>query len=422
MHRRRRHASVYQRLLFSRRILRLVGLLVATGLPACFIWGAGWGSDFWSQATIVQWVSLAGSLLACLMAITAVQHLSRLPGMRSGHWVIPALSLCYGLTWGALALLDVSHDGAYLLFSYGVAAIFFASVYGLTASRRRLHLAVVPHGQARRLRRFTAVDWQLLESPSLEGLSVDGVVADLRSGLSEPWQRFLSDCTLHRIPVYHASRTFETLTGRVSLQDNRMGSMQPDEGYEVLKRLLDVLGVLLLAPLLLPIMAVTVVAIRLESPGPILFTQPRMGLHCRPFIVYKFRSMYIDRPGNGFTRDGSDPRITRVGRVIRKYRIDELPQIFNVLKGDMSLIGPRPESMDLSAWYREDVPYFHYRHVVRPGISGWAQVEQGYAAEVDGMSRKLEYDFYYIKHFSFWLDVLIVIRTLRTILTGFGAR
>ncbi|ALO25992.1 exopolysaccharide biosynthesis polyprenyl glycosylphosphotransferase [Leptospira borgpetersenii serovar Ballum] len=111
-----------------------------------------------------------------------------------------------------------------------------------------------------------------------------------------------------------------------------------------------------------------------------------------------------------------------MGIVLRKYRLDETLQIFNVLKGDMSFIGPRPESMELSEWYEKDVPFFAYRHVVRPGISGWAQVEQGYAAEVDGMNVKLEYDFYYIKNFSFWLDMLIAFKTVKTILTGFGAR
>ncbi|WP_240721782.1 exopolysaccharide biosynthesis polyprenyl glycosylphosphotransferase [Halomonas marinisediminis] len=418
MDRRRRHASLHQRLWHSWRVQRLVGLLVAVVLPAGFQWG--WG--VWQQATSAQWVALGGAIAACLVAIMAVQHLSQLPGTRAYRLVIPALSVCYGVLWGGLELLGVAHEGSHLLLSYATGAIVFSAAYLFTEPHRRLHFAVVPHGRAGELSRHTTAEWHVLESPSLEGLHVDGVVADLRCGLSEPWQRFLSDCTLHRIPVYHASSTLETLTGRVSLQDNRMGNLQPDEGYEILKRFLDVVGVLLLLPLLLPIMAVTAVAIRLETPGPVFFTQPRMGLHFRPFTVFKFRSMYIDRQGNGFTQDGHDPRITRVGRVIRKYRIDELPQVFNVLKGDMSLIGPRPESLDLSTWYRDDVPFFHYRHVVRPGISGWAQVEQGYAAEVDGMNRKLEYDFYYIKHFSFWLDVLIVIRTLRTIFTGFGSR
>ena len=138
--------------------------------------------------------------------------------------------------------------------------------------------------------------------------------------------------------------------------------------------------------------------------------------------MLKFRSMRIDMGGKGFTQGKDDPRITKVGKFIRKYRIDELPQIFNILIGQMSFIGPRPESLDLSIWYEKDVPFFSYRHVVRPGISGWAQVEQGYAAEVDGMNIKLEYDFYYIKHFSLWLDILITFKTIKTIISGFGAR
>ena len=126
---------------------------------------------------------------------------------------------------------------------------------------------------------------------------------------------------------------------------------QPDEGYEVIKRGLDFLAALVLMPIVLPIMAMTAVAIRMDSSGPAIFKQQRMGFQCRPFTVYKFRSMYTDQKGVGFTVEGEDPRITRVGHVIRKYRIDELPQLFNVLKGDMSLIGPRPESMNLADWY-----------------------------------------------------------------------
>ena len=132
--------------------------------------------------------------------------------------------------------------------------------------------------------------------------------------------------------------------------------------------------------------------------------------------------MRNDLEGKGFTEGEEDPRITKVGSVIRKYRIDELPQILNVLKGEMSFIGPRPESLELSQWYEKDVAFFSYRHIVRPGLSGWAQVNQGYAAEVEGMTVKLQYDFYYIKHFSLWLDILIVVKTIRTILTGFGSR
>ena len=121
------------------------------------------------------------------------------------------------------------------------------------------------------------------------------------------------------------------------------------------------------------------------------------------------------------TKDGDD-RITRVGAFLRRSRLDELPQIINILKGEMSWIGPRPEAAVLSTWYTGEIPFYRYRHVVKPGISGWAQVNQGHVAGVDEVHRKLQYDFYYIKYFSPWLDSLIVFSTIRTMLTGFGSR
>jgi lipopolysaccharide/colanic/teichoic acid biosynthesis glycosyltransferase len=131
--------------------------------------------------------------------------------------------------------------------------------------------------------------------------------------------------------------------------------------------------------------------------------------------------MRQDRAGPSFTLE-DDPRITRLGRLLRKWRIDELPQIVNVLRGDMSWIGPRPEALDLARRYAASVPFYDYRHAVRPGITGWAAVHQGNVGDVDAARVKLEYDFYYIRHFSPSLDFLIVLKTLRTIVSGFGSR
>jgi lipopolysaccharide/colanic/teichoic acid biosynthesis glycosyltransferase len=128
-----------------------------------------------------------------------------------------------------------------------------------------------------------------------------------------------------------------------------------------------------------------------------------------------------DPRAEAVTQD-EDHRVTRIGKFLRRYRIDELPQIINILKGEMSWIGPRPEAVALSLWYEKELPFYRYRHIVRPGITGWAQVTQGHVANVDEVLWKLQYDFYYIKNFSFWVDVLIVARTIRTVLTGFGAR
>jgi lipopolysaccharide/colanic/teichoic acid biosynthesis glycosyltransferase len=144
--------------------------------------------------------------------------------------------------------------------------------------------------------------------------------------------------------------------------------------------------------------------------------------------VLKFRTMVpLDRRPQADARTAAmttedDARITRLGAFLRRSRIDELPQIWNVLKGEMSWIGPRPEAEVLSIWYTSEIPFYRYRHVVKPGISGWAAVNQGHVANVDDVHRKLQYDFYYIKYFSPWLDLLIVFRTIKTMLTGFGSR
>jgi exopolysaccharide biosynthesis polyprenyl glycosylphosphotransferase len=189
------------------------------------------------------------------------------------------------------------------------------------------------------------------------------------------------------------------------------------------KRLFDLIlaggAVLLLSPLL----ALIALAVRLDSGPGVLFRQERVGVDGRTFEVLKFRSMRATSTESATTWNiAKDPRVTRVGRFLRKTRIDELPQIFNILMWQMSWIGPRPEAAVLSRWYTSEIPFYRYRHVVKPGISGWAQVNQGHVAEVDEVHRKLQYDFYYIKYFSPWLDVLIVFRTIRTVLSGFGAR
>ena len=134
------------------------------------------------------------------------------------------------------------------------------------------------------------------------------------------------------------------------------------------------------------------------------------------------RSVDVEDERRALMTSDDDDRITRVGRVLRTLRLDELPQIFNILKWEMSWIGPRPEAELLSAWYTSEIPFYRYRHVVKPGISGWAQVNQGHVAEVEDVYLKLHYDFYYIKYFSPWLDVLIVFRTIKTMLSGWGAR
>jgi lipopolysaccharide/colanic/teichoic acid biosynthesis glycosyltransferase len=246
--------------------------------------------------------------------------------------------------------------------------------------------------------------------------------------LPEEWEAFLAEAALAGRIVYQVKQLSESLTGRVQLEqlsENSFGSLVPARGYFYLKSLVDFAFALLLLPVALPAMGLIAIAIRLDSPGPVLFRQARVGHAGKRITVYKFRTMrdapIEDERRHAITTDG-DGRITRVGKWLRKFRLDELPQIFNILKWQMSWIGPRPEAEVLSRWYQGEIPFYRYRHVVKPGISGWAQVNQGHVADVEQVHRKLQYDFYYIKYFSPWLDLLILLRTCKTIMTGFGSR
>ena len=173
-------------------------------------------------------------------------------------------------------------------------------------------------------------------------------------------------------------------------------------------------------------MLLIAVIIRLTSPGPAIFKHTRVGYRGQPFQAYKFRTMKQRDHGDDdiesqITLDG-DPRITAVGRFLRRTRIDELPQLINVLIGQMSLIGPRPEAQALADWYNERLDFYEYRHVVRPGITGWAQVSQGHVTSIEEIFHKTQYDFYYIKNVSLSLDFLIALETLEIVFSGRGAR
>ena len=189
------------------------------------------------------------------------------------------------------------------------------------------------------------------------------------------------------------------------------------------KRTLDLLAIAVVLPFVAVIMAVTAVVIKLESSGSVFFWQKRVGMNGKTFNMMKFRSMTSDSEAKGSQfAQNNDMRVTRVGKFIRKFRIDELPQLWNVVKGDMSIIGPRPEQESFVNEFNKSIPNYSMRHLVRPGITGLAQTEQGYVADADGTVTKLKYDLYYIKNISFMTDLQITLKTIYTILTGFGAR
>ncbi len=254
----------------------------------------------------------------------------------------------------------------------------------------------------------------------------NGVVVDSMHPYSNDWIRFISACKLHKIPVYQAENVYESITGKTSLKHLSQGLVDTfniNPFYTVVKRCIDIFLIVATFPITALLMVIVAFAIRIESKGAVLFTQKRIGEAGKEFTIYKFRSMYADSETNGPQFAGEkDLRITKVGAFIRKFRLDELPQFWNILKGEMSLIGPRPEQTDFVREFDKEIPFYGYRHVIKPGISGWAQVTHGYASNSLETEKKVQYDLFYIKHFSFWIDMIIAVKTLKTIATGFGAR
>ncbi|HLI33568.1 MAG TPA: TIGR03013 family XrtA/PEP-CTERM system glycosyltransferase [Terriglobia bacterium] len=258
---------------------------------------------------------------------------------------------------------------------------------------------------------------------------VDHVVLSLSERRGSMPLRELVRLKLAGIRVQDTPTFHEEITGRIPLEHLSASWLILSDGFrksrsvKSLKRAFDIVGALIGIILTLPVMILVAAAIRLESGRPILFRQRRLGLRGVPFEMLKFRSMHPDADAHGprWTADG-DCRITRVGCMLRKYRLDELPQLFNVLKGEMSLVGPRPEQPYFCTLLEKEIPFFTERHSVRPGITGWAQVKFRYGASVQDAKSKLEFDLFYIKHLSLLLDWAIILETFKVMLVSRGAK
>src|SRR5437016_3081363 len=232
------------------------------------------------------------------------------------------------------------------------------------------------------------------------------------------------------VQVEDAHSTMSSLSGRIWLESIHPSWFVFSEGFHrsrltlAVKRALDLAFALFGLVISLPAMALVALAVKLDSKGPVIFRQKRVGLGGGTFEVLKFRSMRLDAEWTNGAQWAipDDPRATRVGKFIRKFRLDELPQFVNVIRGDMSFVGPRPERPVFVEQLRKDISYYDERHSVRPGLTGWAQVLYPYAATVEDAYRKLEYDLFYLKNMSISFDCVIILKTIRTVLTGRGGR
>ncbi len=416
-----------QRSLFGmRRVQLLGGLTFAILLPALVRVLEG-GIGILSEANMRT--TLIAAICAHILGYATYRRLGAVPGIAGAGYILPTFALAYGSVFLIIFFWRLEYSRFQAAGSFAMSTLWY---FGMSVASRRFaprELAVVPGGAVEVLDGINDIVWRRIRSAATLPTGVSGIVVDLRADLSDDWERYIADAALAGIPVYHYKQVKESLTGQTEIEhlsENTLGSLNPNLLYLKIKQLIDWTAALLILIVFSPVLLLLGFVIRLDSPGPALFQQARTGYRGHQFTMMKFRTMRSD-PAEIQTRtsavtQASDPRITRVGRFLRKTRIDELPQLINILRGEMSWIGPRPEANTLSELYEEKLPFYRYRHIVRPGITGWAQVNQGHVSSVDDVLSKLHYDFYYIKNFSPWLDVVIVLRTIKTMLTGFGAK
>ena len=381
-----------------------------------------------------QWLSstLETSLLVTFFANTAslvaYRNMRNYPGARKVGFLITSFIIAYGLS--ALFLLGtrVPYSARQFVIG-GLCALVISGAFAVMRKQAASQLFIVPSERTESLlASLPGLPHKICHTPDqiLDPSAI--VVVDLHRDISQEWEKAIANATLLGATIYHVRFVREALTGKVAithLSENTFGSLAPNSVFFLIKRIGDRVVGLIALLLLAPFLVLAMLAVVLDSRGPAIYRQRRIGYRGKPFTIWKLRTME-HRVGKGDRKDAmtmeNDPRITRVGRFFRHTRIDELPQLINVVKGEMSIIGPRPEAVELGDWYNQSIDFYPYRHVVMPGITGWAQVKQGHVAEPEEVYHKLQYDFYYIKHFSLWLDLVILLKTVGVVIGKFGAK
>lgn len=428
------------------------------------------------RARIGEWVSpLSLPMLGSMLILVTVFYVMDLYAiradasrMRIAVRSVGAVVLCGVVSVGVVYVGGVSRLRDEPLFWRSVYPFGLAAL-ALWASGWRLYFARLVRGRESRRRwlvigggerleqflsevRLSELDGRfcLLTDDSVAGqvspgrVEVVGTLGDLESVLSQPWTEIIV-CTdtplvddaiekimrlrltgvmvhdvvefyekyLLRVPIFHIANTWFVHTEGFQL-------IHHDIALKI-KRVLDIVLATVILVLTAPILALTALLVKLDSRGPVIYRQRRMGARGRVINVLKFRTMFADaETGGAQWASHGDPRVTRVGRWLRLTRIDELPQLWNVARGEMSCIGPRPERPEFTERLEREIPYYDLRHLVTPGITGWAQVMYPYGASIEDARRKLEYDLYYIKNYSLLLDLIIVLKTVRVVVFGRG--
>lgn len=396
----------------------VVGALLTTFLAGAVAW------NHWQFSSVIEERALVFVATgAYALAAIATARMTSLPRSAPLAAILITTTISFTVALAALAAIRLPYSRLYLSSAWILAMLCQAAAYGVQP-RIYPRFAILPGKMTDRLRSVPGASWIPVEEA--DHSEVDAIVLDPSTDGSPDWAGPVADWKLRGMKLVDARAVYEMFTGRVQVDpvySTHLELAEPHVVYPALRRCIELISLFLMLPLLLPLSLFVAALVKIDSRGPALFWQDRVGFRGTPFKMCKFRTMRIDAevagPQFATVRDW---RITRLGRFLRQSRLDELPQLWNVLRGDMSIIGPRPEQTSFARRFEQELPTYTYRHLVKPGITGWAQVNQGYAANSAETRTKLEFDLYYVKNLSACLDASIILKTFRTIATGFGAR
>lgn len=388
------------------------------------------GTCFWAAVYYPAFprsiiVSLICVALCCSITPYFLSRPSPFVLARNYYQAIPVVLSIYCCGLVSIALLRIEYSQPALLMGLVSSVFWFVSTSYLSSKKVKAQLFYLTNVDKEDFDKF--IDkltlLPLKSSRQLKEIQ-QGLVVNFRRPFTSEEEKILADASLNNIQIYHVDLLKELLERKVStchLSQDMIKAFNPNnyylQGRLVLEKTLIILGM----PILVLLSLIIATLIKTTAPKQaVIFKQTRIGLRSKPYTIYKFRTMNGKIDGKAAFATNEHSRISWLGQQLRKTRLDEIPQLFNVLKGEMSMIGPRPEQPCFVEQYQKEIPFYHYRHIVRPGITGWAQVEQGYTDSVQSTKDKLAYDLYYIKHLSFELDINIVLKTIKILVMRKG--
>ena len=406
--------TIYQKLIFSLIICALISIVIRNLITGAFINGQ---IHLESQIT-----TFALCLIATLISANFLEYISKTPISNMTKYVLSVYTISY-LTTGTIILIFRFDYARIDFFVYVITTLIVSLSHYKDRVEYKTFLCIsddFPQNVGKKIGIRQANSQADLDLNDLSGL-----VYRLSDFIDVAKVKSFTDASLKGIPTIEIDQIEEVVYGYIPIKSAPLLTLDIEQHkiYIYFKALIDIALSIILLPAVAIVIFFCAIAIKLDSRGPIFFVQERVGYRGKIFKILKLRTMYKET-SKEFARSAvvNDQRITRVGRFLRKYKFDELPQLLNIIKGEMSLIGPRPEPLNISNAYLEQFNFYALRHLVKPGISGWAAVMQGYVSELEDAKRKLEYDFFYIKNISMFLDLLIVIKTIKLLMTGRNSR